>query len=156
MKTPTDVRVAPVSDRLVATACVLVYAAAVPVLEVNATHVFDPMWPAHARLHEVWQLITNSALGAWALWLLWVRGNTALPALLALFVTGGFLAAYFLRAQYGGSMVLGDGSEKLVFGANLGLVAFGIIAAASAWLLLRARRRPTRRVDQSLASPPLT
>jgi hypothetical protein len=131
----------PLRDRAVATMCVLVYAAAVPALELNATHVFDPLWPAHARLHEVWQLLTNSALGAWALWLVWARRDTELPSLLALFVTGGFLAAYVLRPLYRGSMMLSDGSEKLVFGANLGLVAFGIVAVSSAWLLVRARGR---------------
>jgi hypothetical protein len=112
-------------SRLLSSLAILLFALAVPLLEINATHVFNPDWPAHARLHEVWQLITNSALGGVALWWVWVRGDVRLPALLTLLVTGGFLAAYLLRSTYGGSMVHSDGSEKLVLGLSIGVVGFG-------------------------------
>lgn len=46
---------------------VLVYAIVVPYLEINASHVFNPEWVPHARLHEVWQLVTNCAIGVVAL-----------------------------------------------------------------------------------------
>ena len=35
----------------------------VPILDINATHVFNPDWTPHVRIHEVWQLLTNSSLG---------------------------------------------------------------------------------------------
>ncbi len=131
-------------SRLFSTLAILLFALAVPLLEVNATHVFNPDWPAHARLHEVWQLITNSALGVVALWWVWVRGDVRLPALLTVLVTGGFLAAYLLRSGYGGSMVLSDGSEKLVLGLSIGVVGFGAAMTFSliAVLLDRRRSRP--------------
>jgi len=133
-------RGASTAEKLIATACILIYAAVVPALELNATHVFDPLWTAHARLHEVWQLSTNSALGIWALWLVWSRGNIRLPSLLALFVTGGFLFAYVVRSTYDGSMVLSDGSEKVAYGANLGLVAFGLVASIAMLQLVFSRK----------------
>ncbi|MDX5297840.1 MAG: hypothetical protein LPK85_02695, partial [Gammaproteobacteria bacterium] len=68
---------------------ILLYALAVPFLELNDTHLFNPEWVAHARLHEAWQLITNSAIGAYAAWLIWARDDVRLPSLLALMVTGG-------------------------------------------------------------------
>lgn len=136
----TSERPALAIEKLIATACILIYAVAVPALEINATHVFDPLWPAHARLHEVWQLSTNSVLGLWALWLVWVQGNVRLPSMLALFVTGGFLFAYAVRSSFGGSMVLSDGSEKMVLGANLGLITFGAIAGVAALQLARSRK----------------
>ncbi|MCE6983419.1 hypothetical protein EI534_39945, partial [Pseudomonas frederiksbergensis] len=70
---------------------------------------FNPAWEPHARLHETWQLFTNTALGAYSVWLVWIKDNLRLASLLTLFVTGGFLMAYWLREGYGGSMVLTDG-----------------------------------------------
>ncbi|EML5474256.1 hypothetical protein RSM50_006969 [Pseudomonas aeruginosa] len=113
--------------KLIITIGALLYGLGVPLLEINQTHVFNPQWEAHARLHEVWQLATNSALALLALWLTWRRQQIRLASLLSMLVTGGFLFAYFTRHLYGGSMVLSDGSEKLVLGINLGLFAFGIV-----------------------------
>lgn len=48
--------------RIMITLCILLYAAGVPYLEVNETHVFNMEWPSHARLHNVWQLIESLLL----------------------------------------------------------------------------------------------
>nr|WP_246890062.1 hypothetical protein [Pseudomonas chlororaphis] len=122
---------------------IIFYAVVVPVLEINETHVFNPAWEPHARLHEVWQLFTNTAIGVFSLWLVWLKGNLRLSSLLTLFVTGGFLLAYWLRQSYGGSMVLTDGSEKLILGVNLGLFAYvlAILLAAIA-VAIDWRKRP--------------
>ncbi|MDF3935812.1 hypothetical protein [Pseudomonas citronellolis] len=69
-------------------------------------------------------MFTNTAIGAFSLWRVWIRHDLCLPSWLTLFVTGGFLLSYWLRASYGGSMVLSDGSEKLILGVNLGLFAY--------------------------------
>lgn len=102
------------------------YAIAVPMLEINETHVFNPHWEPHARLHEVWQLFTNTAIGVFSLWIVWFKGNLRLSSLMTLFVTGGFLMSYWLRSSYGGSMIHSDGSEKMIFGINLGLFAYAL------------------------------
>jgi hypothetical protein len=130
--------------RVLVTIGVLIYALAVPVLEINDTHVFNPEWPPHARLHEVWQLATNSMIGLLSLWLAWGKGQVRLSALLALLVMGGFLLAYALRDLYGGSMVLVEGSaERTLLGLNLGVVGAAIVVAtALAVLALESRRRP--------------
>lgn len=109
--------------------CVLTFGLAVPVLEVNATHVWNPAWPAHARLHEVWQLITNILLAGACLWLAWGRGQARAAAILALAVVGGFLAAYALSGAYGGSMAHPDGRELLVGGVNPATAIMGISLA---------------------------
>jgi hypothetical protein len=125
--------------KLLITLGALLYGLGVPLLEINPTHVFNPSWEAHARLHEVWQLTTNSALALLSLWLVWVRNNIRLPSILAMLVTGGFLFAYLVRDGYGGSMVLSDGSEKMLFGLNLGAFAFSLVFLLSllAWFLAR-------------------
>ncbi len=114
-------------SKLLVTIGIVIYALAVPDLEINPSHVFNPEWTSHARLHEVWQLFTNSALGAYALWRLWGHDEVKSAAHATLIVTGGFFAAYFFRDTYGGSMVLSDGSEKMLLGINLGVLGFGLV-----------------------------
>ncbi|TDR48314.1 hypothetical protein EDF80_103436 [Pseudomonas brenneri] len=122
---------------------IVFYAVVVPVLEVNGSHVFNSAWAPHARLHEVWQLFTNTAIGLYSVWLVWGRGNLKLASLLTLFVTGGFLLAYWLRDGYGGSMVLSDGSEKLIMGINMGLFAY-VLALVLAGVAIMIDQRQHR------------
>lgn len=122
--------------RAVLSLSVLTFVLVVPLLEVNETHVFNPAWPEHARLHEVWQLITNVAVGLICLWLAWFGDRVREASLLGLTVTGGFLAAYFIRTSYGGSMRHTDGSELMVFGINaavLTMAAAFFALAIIAW-----------------------
>ena len=132
--------------RILITIGVLIYALAVPLLEINDTHVFNPEWPPHARLHEVWQLATNSMIGLLALWWAWAKRDVRVPAVLALLVMGGFLFAYASRDLYGGSMALSAGSaERTVLGLNLGVAgAMIVVTTAIAALVLDARRGGAR------------
>lgn len=141
------------SARILVTICVLIYAVLVPVLEINATHVFNPAWVPHARLHEVWQLITNSALGLLCLWLTWSRREVRLPSALAIIITGAFLLAYVVREGYGGSMVHPDGSEKLLLGINAGVMAFGLVILLSTVALLLDRRAASPRQVRTGPTP---
>jgi len=115
-----------VTQKFIITFCVFLYAVAVPYLEINSTHVFNPDWTPHVRIHEVWQLITNSSLGALCLWLAWSRGKVLLSSIISLIITGGFLVAFSLQSIYGGSMKYLDGSEKTLLGINIGVVGFGL------------------------------
>lgn len=128
--------------KLLVSVGIVFYAVVVPVLEVNGSHVFNSAWAPHARLHEVWQLFTNTAIGLYSVWLVWGRGNLKLASLLTLFVTGGFLLAYWLRDGYGGSMVLSDGSEKLIMGINMGLFAYVLaLVLAGVAIMIDQRQR---------------
>jgi hypothetical protein len=119
-------------ERWLVTLGVLVYALVVPILEINDTHVFNPEWPAHARLHEVWQLTTNSAIGALSLWMVWARRDVVLPGVLALLVMGGFLVAYVFQDSYGGSMQLAmDQDERTLAGVSIGLLGVCLVVATS-------------------------
>ena len=106
---------------------VVLYAVVVPILEINATHVFNPDWAPHMRIHEVWQLLTNSSLGVLCLWLTWSQGKLILSAVVSLTVTGSFLVAFILQDTYGGSMKYLDGSEKTLLGVNVGVIGFGLV-----------------------------
>lgn len=105
---------------------IILYAIIVPILEINETHVFNQDWTPHVRIHEVWQLITNSVIGCYCFWLVWFKNNVKTSAILSLLITGGFLLAYSLQNYYGGSMKYLDGSEKTFLGVNIGLLGFGL------------------------------
>ncbi|MBL8513638.1 MAG: hypothetical protein JNJ55_06575 [Betaproteobacteria bacterium] len=122
--------------RILLTLCALKFGMIVPYLELDATHVFNPAWQPHARLHEVWQLATNSMIAAWCIWRLWWKADIVQPALFTFFVTGGFFVAYFTRGVYGGSMLHSDGTERLVMGVNIGVLGFGIAIAMTALALM--------------------
>jgi hypothetical protein len=98
----------------------------VPILEVGPTHVFNPAWPGHARLHEVWQLIPNSALGLLAFWLAWRRGLERLACGIGLVQCLGFLVALALSPLYGGTMCHADGTELAVGGINVAVIVIGL------------------------------
>ena len=118
---------------------ILPFAVVTPLLETSPTHVFNPDWPGHARLHDVWQLITHCALAAYMSWLFLLRRREREACVVALIVIGGFLAAYMLSPLYGGSMSHSDGIP-LTFaaqGAVLVMVGAGVIQAS---LLLTAGR----------------
>lgn len=122
--------------RSLITFSILLYAIVVPILEINETHVFNPNWTPHAKIHEVWQLITNTGIGVLCLWLVWVRKEIKLSGILSLLVTGGFLLAYGLKNTYGGSMKYLDGSEKTLLGINIGVLGFGMAFILVLFILL--------------------
>jgi len=105
---------------------IILYAIAVPVLEINNTHVFNSDWTPHVRIHEVWQLITNSSIGLLCLWLIWIKKETFVSSILSLLITGSFLLAFILKDYFGGSMKYLDGSEKTLLGINIGVLGFGL------------------------------
>ncbi len=123
---------------------VVLYAIVVPYLEINNTHVFNPDWTPHAKIHEVWQLITNTSIGILCLWLIWKKQNVPLSTILSMLVTGGFLVAFSLQKLYGGSMKFLDGSEKTIFGLNIGVVGFGIALILLIFSLLVYRKKNSK------------
>jgi hypothetical protein len=123
---------------------IILYAVAVPFLEINNTHVFNPDWTPHVRIHEVWQLITNSSIGLLCLWLVWVQKETKISTILSLFITGGFLLAYILQDFYGGSMKYLDGTEKTLLGVNIGVLGFGV---AFILLLVTAQKDSNKKIE---------
>lgn len=122
--------------RILITLCVIIFAVIIPILEVNASHVFNASWPAHARFHEVWQLITNCGIGILCLWLAWLKNKVQLASTLVTLVMGGVLIAHGLQDVYGGSVLSGNMS-KTILGMELAIVAAGlaIIMAVGAALL---------------------
>ena len=130
-------------SKLIITFSVFLYALAVPVLEINATHVYNRDWTPHVRIHEVWQLITNSSIGVLCLGLTWKYSMIRISAILSLLITGGFLFAFAMQDFYGGSMKYLDGSEKTLLGMNIGLVGFGVVFILLVFVLFKDSKKLT-------------
>ena len=80
-----------------------------PVLvDVNPSHLLNPDWDSHARVHEAWRLSTNFLIFSLALFLLWNKGMEKLAGLLSLCIHLGFVIGTSLMPLYGGEPV-GEG-----------------------------------------------
>ena len=114
----------------------------IPMLEVNETHLFSPDWPAHARFHEAWQLLTNAGLAVVALWLAVVRGRERLAAGLCLIVVGSLIGACVFGGLYGG-VISRPGSDGLqLFGLSSPVLIMLALATALLTAAWPKRRRP--------------
>lgn len=96
-------------------------------IDVGSTHLLNPDWDAHARVHEVWRLSTNSLIVILGLYLLWIKQKEFLAALLSLCLLIGFWISVFLMPFYGG-LPVGDGIDELApLGIPLNIFSFVII-----------------------------
>ncbi|HEX4871185.1 MAG TPA: hypothetical protein VFV27_02625 [Nevskiaceae bacterium] len=114
----------------------------IPFLELNATHLFHPAWPGHARVHHAWQLLTHGLLALLALDLAWRQRRPLPAALITLCLFGGFLLAWGLQPLYGGSMQGTTSAAASGSGPDLALLVMGSGFLLAAVVAGRAARRP--------------
>ena len=122
----------------------VIFAGLLPVLEINATHLFNPAWPEHARLHEAWQLLTNASISLVAAACVWTQRAPRLGIALALIVCGSFLIAWVLGDLYGGSMLHTDGTQMAVAGINVAVLIVSAITGllSMSWISLARTTDP--------------
>ena len=107
----------------------ITFAIIVPALELNDTHLTNPHWPEHARLHEAWQLLSNALIVLLAAWLVATRKAPMFGLTLASIVSFSFLFAWLTGDAYGGSMLHSDGTQMAVGGVNAAVLVVSILAA---------------------------
>ena len=122
---------------------VLVYMVLIPYLEMNASHVFNPQWPGHARLHEVWQLTTNISLGLVALWLTWKEERIQMAGVISICVMSGVLVAHVTEGFYGGTLLSGN-IAKTVLGLELAAFIALVVVLLSIVAMVTERNRALR------------
>jgi len=125
-------------SKIAVTTAAVVFLLVLPVLEISETHVFNPDWPEHARLHEVWQLSVHGAVSLICLWLVWVKREPSLAGLLSLAMTGSFVFAYLIRDTYGGSMRHVDG-EPVTTLSNVAVVVVFCVSGLLVGGILQSR-----------------
>ena len=97
-------------------------------IDVSITHLLNPDWDAHARVHEVWRLSTNSFIASLGLFLIWIMQKELLAALLSLSLLLGFWASIFLMPFYAG-LAVGQGVDELEpFGVPLNIFSFAVVS----------------------------
>lgn len=132
---PSEIAVGSPSDRpswvslLPVLATALVMAVGIPVLEINDSHLFNPDWPPHARLHEAWQLGTNAWLALTAVWLAF-KGLRRLASGLALLIVAPLLIAYALRSGFGGSMSRDGLNDTIASASGIPVIVMLLLAAS--------------------------
>lgn len=129
--------------RILATVGLLTFGIVIPYLEISETHVLNPDWSPHARLHSVWQISTNMSIALVAGWLIWRKGAVSLASVLGLCVMGGVLAAHLLAGRYGGSLTYPGGLELSVAGLHVTLLVPLVATALFAAAMLLHSRTPT-------------
>lgn len=127
--------------RALVTLCLLVFPVLVPLLEVNASHLLNPSWPAHARLHEAWQLLANGAVALCAIAWTWMHGRFRQACLLGMLLAGSFVLAWLLREAYGGSMQGTTTGGSKVLGVDLAVAVMTATLCVFAKGLLGSRAR---------------
>lgn len=101
----------------------------IPVLEINDSHLFNPDWPPHARLHEAWQLGTNAGIALMAIWMT-LRGQNRLACGLSLLIVVPLLMAYAVRHAYGGSMSRDGLNDTIASISGLPVIVILLIAVS--------------------------
>lgn len=97
-------------------------------IDVGITHLLNPDWDAHARVHEVWRLLTNSFIAFLGLYLIWIMQKELLAALLSLCLLLGFWVSVFLMPFYDG-LAVGQGVDELEpFGVPLNIISFAVVS----------------------------
>ena len=114
-------------SRILITLATLLYGIAPLFADLNATHVLNPAWTPHSRVHMVWLLGTNSCIAAVALWLLWFRAQLVLSAILGFCVMAGFWIAVATSSLYGGALSDARGIDTKTLGMEGNVLVFGII-----------------------------
>ncbi len=123
---------------------IAVYAILIPYLEINASHVFNPAWPPHARFHEVWQLSTHILLGIVALYLVWFQHKLGLAAIISCCIMGGVIVANGASNLYGGSVLSGNLTRQIL---GLDLAVFIAIVVCVLSILAYGLDRHSKKVD---------
>lgn len=116
----------------------IIFTILIPVLELNSTHLTNPDWPSHARLHEAWQLLTNAAISVFAMGCVLTSRAPRIAISLSLIICISFLAAWALGSAYGGSMLHSDGTQMAVAGINLAVIVVGVLTVllvSSLWTM---------------------
>lgn len=97
-------------------------------IDVGITHLLNPDWDAHARVHEAWRLLTNSFIAFLGLYLIWIMQKELLAALLSLCLLLGFWVSVFLMPFYDG-LAVGQGVDELEpFGVPLNIISFAVVS----------------------------
>ncbi|MEM6634431.1 MAG: DUF6640 family protein [Pseudomonadota bacterium] len=114
--------------KLLLTAATLVYGIVPAIADLNETHLYNPQWSPHARVHGAWFLFFGAFMALFSLFHLWLRDDLIRPIIIGLCYVGGFWGAFLTSSFYGGALVDDNGIEVRVLGLESNVFVFSVLA----------------------------
>ena len=132
-------------SKYITTLC-LIFGGILPIIvDIGSSHLFNPDWDAHARVHEVWRLSTNFLIFGLGIYLLWVKKNEVLSAFLSLCIHLGFVFSAATMSLYGGAATTEGVSEPSIIGIPLNVFIFsGMFIIQSTVLVFTLKQSETK------------
>ena len=125
----------------IAVSAITIFYGLVPVLaDLNETHLFNPLWSAHARLHGAWFLAFAAGIALVGLFLVWVRDDVFLPITFGLMFVAGFWAATIFAPVYGAALVDENGYVQTILGIESNMFLFSVVGVLLLATLFFANR----------------
>tara|TARA_B100001059_G_scaffold72937_1_gene70297 strand:+ start:23 stop:424 length:402 start_codon:yes stop_codon:yes gene_type:complete len=124
--------------KLLTSLCLILAGIGPLLLDIGDTHLFNPDWDEHSRVHEVWRLVTNFMIAFLGLYLIWKNNMLFLASLLSLCMILGFMISVITMPFYNG-LAVGNGIDELSpFGIPLNIFSFVVVLALQTISLLLA------------------
>ena len=110
------------------TICLIIGSLLPIAVDTGSTHLLNPDWDEHSRVHEVWRLTTNLFIAIIGLYILWKKDNLLLPAILSSCIILGFHISVLTMPLYGGLSVGNGIEEPNPLGIPLNIFVFSVLA----------------------------
>ena len=123
-------------SKYITTMCLIIGGIVPIIVDTSASHLFNPDWDAHARVHEAWRLSTNFLIFSLGIYLLWVKKNEVLSALLSLCIHLGFVFSAATMSLYGGAATGAGIPEPFIIGIPLNVFMFSTMFLIQSTVLI--------------------
>ena len=124
--------------KLLTSLCLILVGIGPLLLDIGDTHLFNPDWDEHSRVHEVWRLVTNVMIAFLGLYLIWKKNMHSIASLLSLCMILGFMISVITMPFYNG-LAVGIGIDELrPFNIPLNILSFIVVLVVQTISLLLA------------------
>ena len=124
--------------KLLTSLCLILVGIGPLLLDIGDTHLFNPDWDEHSRVHEVWRLATNFMIAFLGLYLIWKKNMHSIASLLSLCMILGFMISVITMPFYKG-LAVGIGMDELrPFNIPLNILSFIVVLVVQTISLLLA------------------
>ena len=113
--------------KILTSVCLILAGIGPLLLDIGDTHLFNPSWDEHSRVHEVWRLATNFMVASLGLYLIWSKHMLSIASLLSLCMILGFMISVITMPLYNGLAVGIDIDELDPFGIPLNIFSFIVV-----------------------------
>jgi hypothetical protein len=115
------------TPKILTSICLILAGIGPLLLDIGDTHLFNPSWDEHSRVHEVWRLATNFMITSLGLYLIWNKNMLSIASLLSLCMILGFMVSVITMPLYNG-LAVGIGIDELdPFGIPLNIFSFILV-----------------------------